>query len=117
MAGCPSSADCVFYQTIEPSIVKRVRYASVYSYCRGGEHAACALYDKIAAGLPVVHNLMPDGSIGFRRSNGIMFLLTVMPQRSRTSSACRPVAPNTWPPRWPSCARRTRTTSSSLPAT
>ena len=64
MAGCPSSADCVFYQTIEPSIVKRVRYASVYSYCRGGEHAACALYEKVATGLPVVHNLMPDGSIG-----------------------------------------------------
>ncbi|MDO8847228.1 MAG: hypothetical protein Q7W51_02420 [Coriobacteriia bacterium] len=64
MAGCPSSAYCVFYKTIEPSIVKRVRYASIYSYCRGGEHAVCALYDKVATGLPVMHNLMPDGSIG-----------------------------------------------------
>ena len=35
---------------------------------------------------------MPEGSIGFRWSKGIMFLLTVMPQRSRASSACRPVS-------------------------
>ena len=34
---------------------------------------------------------MPDGSSGLRWSNGIMFLLTVMPQRSSTVSAILPV--------------------------
>ena len=35
----------------------------------------------------------------------------------RRRSTCRPAAPSTWPPRSPNCARRTRTTSSSPPAT
>lgn len=61
---CPHAGSCVFYRTIEPSIIKRVRYASAFSYCRGGQHVACALHDQIQGGLPVRHNLMPDGAIG-----------------------------------------------------
>ena len=44
----------------------------------------------VRAGVPM---RMPDGSIGFRWSNGIMFLLTVMPQRPRAFSAVPPVSP------------------------
>ena len=36
----------------------------------------------VSAGVPM---RMPEGSIGLRSSNGIMFLLTVMPQRSSAS--------------------------------
>ncbi len=64
MPACPSSGVCAFYRTIEPSIIKRVKYASTYSYCRGGEHHECALRAKLVNGLPVPHNLMPDGSTG-----------------------------------------------------
>ena len=45
----------------------------------------------VKAGVPM---RTPDGSIGFRWSKGIMFLLIVMPQRSRAFSACPPVVPS-----------------------
>lgn len=61
---CPRSDSCVFHQVVEPSIIKRVRYASVYSYCRAGQHEQCALYGEMEAGNQVRANLMPDGSIG-----------------------------------------------------
>lgn len=64
MAACPLSDDCVFHQTVEPSILKRIKYASVYPYCRGGGHEECALYPQIANARPVSRNLLPDGSIG-----------------------------------------------------
>ena len=61
---CPRNYECVFHQTVEPSVIKRVRYASVYSYCRGGQHAECAVYRALERSLPVPRNLMPDGAIG-----------------------------------------------------
>lgn len=61
---CPRSDSCVFHQIVEPSIIKRVRYASVYSFCRGGQHEECALFAAAAAGHDIRPNLMPDGSIG-----------------------------------------------------
>lgn len=61
---CPRSESCVFHRIVEPSIMKRVRYASVYSYCRGGQHEECALHAALTAGHEVKTNLMPDGSIG-----------------------------------------------------
>jgi len=61
---CPRSGACVFHLSVEPSIIKRVRYASVYSYCRGGQHEQCALYRSVERNLPVPPNLMPDGSTG-----------------------------------------------------
>jgi len=64
MAACPSCTRCAFYRTIEPSIIKRVKYASVYSFCRGGQHHECALHAKLVNGLPVPPNLLPDGCVG-----------------------------------------------------
>jgi hypothetical protein len=61
---CPRSDACVFHQVVAPSIIQRVRYASVYSYCRGGQHEECALHEALAAGESVTRNLLPDGSIG-----------------------------------------------------
>jgi len=61
---CPRSSGCVFHQTVGTSVVKRVRYASVFSYCRGGEHEKCALYRSMADGSDIRHNLMPDGTVG-----------------------------------------------------
>ena len=44
----------------------------------------------VRAGVPM---RMPDGSSGWRGSNGIMFLLTVMPAASSACSAILPVTP------------------------
>lgn len=64
MAGCPKSTECVFYRTVEPSIVKRVSYASSYGYCGGGQHEACAIHTRLASGLPVTPGMLPDGTMG-----------------------------------------------------
>jgi hypothetical protein len=61
---CPRSNQCVFHLTVEPSIIKRVRYASLFPYCRGSQHESCALYAAMQAGRDVQPNLMPDGSVG-----------------------------------------------------
>ncbi len=45
----------------------------------------------VSAGVPT---RMPDGSIGLRSSNGIIFLLTVMPHRSSVASAILPPMPS-----------------------
>ena len=45
---------------------------------------------EVKAGVPM---RMPDGSIGFRWSNGIMFLFTVIPAASSACSACLPALP------------------------
>ncbi len=45
----------------------------------------------VKAGVPT---RIPDGSIGLRSSNGIMFLFTVIPHRSSVSSACLPPMPS-----------------------
>lgn len=61
---CPRSDACVFHRTVEPSILKRVRYASAYVYCNGGDHESCAIRGLLEQGDAVPRNLMPDGSIG-----------------------------------------------------
>lgn len=69
---CPRAEACAFHQAVEPSIIKRVKYANVYAYCRGGDHGKCALYSKMEAGLPVATNLMPDGTIGDYTDTGVV---------------------------------------------
>ena len=64
MSACPTSRQCPFYLTVEPSISSRVRYASAFMYCRGGMHDRCALHAALIAGEEVAHNLMPDGTTG-----------------------------------------------------
>lgn len=64
MAACPNSSSCVFSASVEPSLVKRVRFASAYPYCKGGRHAECAIYRKMEFGEQVPRNLLPDGGIG-----------------------------------------------------
>lgn len=62
--GCPRAAACIFHEVVEPSIVKRVKYAAAYPYCRGGRHGECALYARLERREPIPRNLMPDGSYG-----------------------------------------------------
>lgn len=64
MADCPRDGSCTFHLTVEPSIVKRIRYAGAYPYCKGGKYEDCALYSYVERGDSVPVNLMPDGSRG-----------------------------------------------------
>ncbi len=64
MADCPRSTECVFYRTIEPSIVKRVSYASSYGFCNGGQHEACVIHTRLEGGLAVTPGMLPDGTMG-----------------------------------------------------
>src|SRR5574340_1730982 len=64
MTVCPRSAVCVFYASVESNIIKRVKYASAYMYCRGGNSEPCEIHTRLANDLPISRNLMPDGSTG-----------------------------------------------------
>ena len=64
MSSCQRSHECPFYLEVEPSIVKRVKYASAFMYCKGGHQGECALASRIAAGQDVPMDLLPDGSMG-----------------------------------------------------
>lgn len=64
MSACPNSADCVFYGAIEPSLIKRVKYAGSYGFCRGGQHEACVIHQRLSDGVAVAPGMLPDGSMG-----------------------------------------------------
>lgn len=68
---CPKSSSCVFAASVEPSIIKRIRFASAYPYCRGGMHAECALFALLEQGETIPSNLMPDGSHGDYLESGV----------------------------------------------
>lgn len=64
MAHCPQSESCAFYQAIEPSIVKRIKFASAFPYCKGDKFAECAIRSRMISGREVPSDLLPDGSAG-----------------------------------------------------
>lgn len=61
MAACPLHDTCVFYRTVEPSIVLKMKYASSYPYCKGGRHGDCAISVLMTSGQAVPNDLLPDG--------------------------------------------------------
>jgi hypothetical protein len=61
---CPRSEQCGFYEVVSASVVKRVKHASAFIYCRGGRHESCAVHRLLADGAPVPAGLMPDGTVG-----------------------------------------------------
>lgn len=69
MAACPSSSSCVFSAAVEPSLVKRIKFASAFPYCKGGKHEECAIYGRMRSGSDIPVNLMPDGSLGDYRDD------------------------------------------------
>lgn len=64
MAHCPQSETCAFYQAIEPSIVKRIKFASAFPYCKGDKFTECAIHARVSSGRDVPSDLLPDGSAG-----------------------------------------------------
>lgn len=64
MSTCPRSDSCGFFQAVQPSLVKRLKYATSYPYCNTGRHNNCAIYTYIADGRTPPSDLLPDGGIG-----------------------------------------------------
>lgn len=59
---CPLSVSCGFFQSVEPSIALRIKHASAYRYCKGGEHSECAIHELAGSGAAVPADLFPDGT-------------------------------------------------------
>lgn len=64
MGACPQTSTCVFFSAIEPSLVKRIKFASAFPYCRGGRHEECAIRSYVVAGDDAPEGLLPDGMRG-----------------------------------------------------
>lgn len=58
---CPRSRTCDFFRTVAPSFVLRMKYATMYPYCQGGQHETCVRWWLLENDRPVPHDLMPDG--------------------------------------------------------
>lgn len=58
---CPFSMKCAFYQRIEPHVVMRIRYASSFPYCKGGNHQECALITYVESDSAAPAGLLPTG--------------------------------------------------------
>lgn len=59
---CPLHADCAFYTTVTRSALLRVKYATMYPYCKGGKHQACMRWWLIEQRKQVPDDLLPDGA-------------------------------------------------------
>lgn len=67
--GCPRTESCPFHGAVEPSLVKRVKFASAFPYCKGGRHTECALLQRLESGREVPFDLLPDGTAGDYRDD------------------------------------------------
>jgi len=63
MSTCPRSDSCGFFQAVQPSLAKRLKYASSFPYCNTGGHGHCAIYTFLADGRPAPSDLLPNGGI------------------------------------------------------
>lgn len=69
MSPCPDASACAFSTSVEPNMVKRIRFAFAFPYCKGGKHEECALYTRMQRGETVPSNLLPDGGTGDYRED------------------------------------------------
>lgn len=63
MASCPQVGSCAFFCTVEPSLTKRIKYATSYPYCNSGKHELCALYPFLVDGYVPPADLLPNGGL------------------------------------------------------
>lgn len=58
---CPRSGECTFYQSVTPNPVARVKYATMFPYCKLGRHESCMRWWAMENCQPVPEDLLPDG--------------------------------------------------------
>lgn len=64
MSVCTSANGCPFYEAVEASIVKRIRFAAMFPYCNGGKSVQCAIREQLLLNREPEAHLLPDGSRG-----------------------------------------------------
>ena len=64
MATCPHSGFCAFFRAVEPSLLKRIKYASSFPYCNSGKQESCALYPFLEGGHTPPSDMLPNGDLG-----------------------------------------------------
>lgn len=60
-ATCPDAGSCEFYQSVYSSAVLRIKYASMYPYCKAGKYESCMRWWMMRSGRQVPSDLLPDG--------------------------------------------------------
>lgn len=63
MSTCPRSDACGFFQVVQPSLTKRIKYATSFPYCNTGGHAQCAIYAFLVDGRLAPSDLLPNGGV------------------------------------------------------
>ena len=63
MSTCPQAASCGFFGAAQPSLAKRIKYATSYPYCNTDRHDSCAIYTYLADERKPPSDLLPNGGI------------------------------------------------------
>ncbi len=63
MSTCPRSDSCGFFQAVQPSLSKRLKYATSFPYCNTSGHRHCAIYTFLDDGRMAPPDLLPNGGI------------------------------------------------------
>ncbi len=58
---CPRHEQCAFFNSVRGSALLRIKYATMYPYCKGGKHESCMRWFLMEGGRPVPDDLLPDG--------------------------------------------------------
>lgn len=61
MTDCPDHARCAFFESVFASPLLRIKYATMYPYCRGGKYESCMRRWMMLEGQAVPQDLLPDG--------------------------------------------------------
>lgn len=63
MSTCPRSEQCGFYRAVQPSLAKRLQYATSFPYCNTGGHSHCAIYTYLDDDRVPPSDLLPNGGL------------------------------------------------------
>lgn len=58
---CPQHAECEFFKSVGQSPLLRIKYATMYPYCKGGRHESCMRWFLMQQGRAIPDDLLPDG--------------------------------------------------------
>lgn len=67
---CPKSTECAFFKSVGQSPVTRIKYATMYPFCKGGRHESCMRWFLMEQGREVPDDLLPDGGTDVARADG-----------------------------------------------
>jgi len=63
MSTCPRSEQCGFYRAVQPSLAKRLKYATSFPYCNTAGHSHCAIHTYLADDRKPPADLLPNGGL------------------------------------------------------